>query len=82
MKNLFDVIIFDGTPITGLNDSLVLTKRMDNVVVVSAAKYTKFELLDNTIKSLKKVRANIAGVILNKVPNKHSDYYGNYYYTK
>jgi len=79
----FDVIIFDGTPINGLNDSLVLTKNTDKVVIVSSANYTKFNLLDNTIKSLKKVNASIAGVILNKVPNKNNnDYYGYYYYTK
>lgn len=80
----FDIIIFDGTPIGGLNDSLVLAKAVDKVVIVSAANYTKINLLDNTVKSLKKLDVDIAGVILNKVPAKSSSsyyYYGNYYYT-
>ena len=81
----FDIIIFDGTPIGGLNDSLVLAKAVDKAVIVSAANYTKVNLLDNTIKSLKKLDVDIAGIILNKVPSKSSSsyyYYGNYYYTK
>lgn len=76
----FDIIIFDGTPITGLTDSLVFTKYVDKVVVVSAANYTKMNLLENTIKSLKNLDVDIAGVILNKVPNPvSSSYYGSYY---
>lgn len=76
----FDIIIFDGIPITGLTDSLVFTKYVDKVVVVSAANYTKMNLLENTIKSLKNLDADIAGVILNKVPtNASSSYYGGYY---
>lgn len=76
----FDIIIFDGTPITGLNDSLALTKYVEKVVIVSSVNYTKVSMLENTIKSLKNVNAPIAGVILNKVPNKKaSSYYGGYY---
>lgn len=76
----YDIIIFDGTPITGLTDSLVFTKYVDKVVVVSAANYTKINILENTIKSLKNLDVDIAGVILNKVPNSaSSSYYGGYY---
>ena len=76
----FDIVIFDGTPITGLTDSLAFTKYVDKVVVVSAANYTKMNLLENTIKSLKNLDVDIAGVILNKVPNQaSSSYYGSYY---
>lgn len=76
----FDIILFDGIPITGLTDSLVFTKYVDKVVVVSAANFTKMSLLENTVKSLKNLNADIAGVILNKVPqNLSSTYYGGYY---
>jgi len=80
VKKVFDVVIFDGTPITGLNDSLVFAKYIDKVVVVSRANYTKMNLLENTIKSLKNLNVDLAGVILNKVPNPiSSSYYGGYY---
>lgn len=76
----FDIILFDGIPITGLTDSLVFTKYVDKVVVVSASNYTKMSLLENTVKSLKNLNADIAGVILNKVPQyATSSYYGGYY---
>lgn len=76
----YDVVIFDGTPINGLTDSLVFTKYVDKVVVVSSANYTKMSLLENTIKSLKKLEVDIAGVIVNKVQdNISSSYYGDYY---
>lgn len=76
----YDIIIFDGTPITGLTDSLVFTKYVDKVVVVSAANYTKMNLLENTIKSLQNLEVDIAGVVLNKVSNtSSSSYYSDYY---
>ncbi len=76
----FDIIIFDGTPITGLTDSLVFTKYVDKVVIVSSANYTKMNLLENTIKSLKNLDVDIAGVVVNKVQNRaSSSYYGGYY---
>lgn len=76
----FDVIIFDSTPINGLTDSLVFTKYVEKVVVVSSANYTKMNFLENTIKSLKALDVDIAGIILNKVPIKStSSYYGGYY---
>ena len=76
----FDITIFDGTPINGLTDSLVFTKYVQKVVVVSAANYTKMNFLENTINSLKKLDVDIAGIILNKVSKTlSSSYYGGYY---
>ena len=76
----FDVVIFDGTPINGLTDSLVFTKYVEKVVVVASANYTKMNFLENTIKSLNALEIDIAGIVLNKVPIKNtSSYYGGYY---
>ncbi len=75
----YDVIIFDGTPINGLTDSLAFTKFVDKVVVVSACNYTKLDVLENTIKNLKNLDVDIAGVVLNKVPHSSSSSYYYYY---
>ncbi len=76
----FDIIIFDGTPINGLTDSLVFTKYVKKVVVVSAANYTKMTFLEKTIHSLKSLNVDIAGIVLNKAPKAiSSSYYGGYY---
>lgn len=80
VQSKFDIIIFDGTPINGLTDSLVLSKYVDKVAVVSAANYTKANILDNTIRSLKNLNAEISGIILNKLPQaKNVSYYKGYY---
>lgn len=79
LRDKFDYIIFDGTPIGGLTDSIIMTKFVDKVVVVCSVNYTKVDQLENTKKSLENIGANIAGVIVNRVPEVHSEYYGNYY---
>ena len=79
LKKEYDLIIFDGVPVNGLTDSVIMSKLVDEVVIVSAMKQTPLELLAQTKKTLEAVEANIAGVIVNKVPNKNGGYYyGNY----
>ena len=51
----------------------------DKTLVVSSENMTPKELLSNTIKQLNNVNSNIAGVIVNKVNNAGSRYYGKYY---
>ena len=36
LKNKFDYIIFDGTPVTGLTDSIIMASLVDKVVIVSS----------------------------------------------
>lgn len=75
----FDYIILDGTPVNGLTDAMILTKYVDKTVIVAAVNYTKTNELEYTKKSLLSVGADIAGVIVNRTPDTHSSYYGNYY---
>ncbi|MGM9834464.1 MAG: CpsD/CapB family tyrosine-protein kinase [Bacilli bacterium] len=83
LSSEFDLVIFDGVPVNGLTDSVVMSKLVDKVVIVSAMKQTPIELLAQTKKTLENANADIAGVIVNKVPNKNGGYYygnyGNYY---
>lgn len=79
LTDKFEYIILDGTPVNGLTDSLILTKYVDKTLIVAAAGYTKTNQFDITKKSLESVGADIAGVIVNKTPDTHSSYYGNYY---
>ena len=75
LKKHFDIIILDGTPITNLPDSLVVSRFADKTLVVSTIGYTPVDLLENTKKSLDNVNADIAGVIVNKVPVSRGGYY-------
>ncbi len=78
LKNKFDYIIFDGTPVTGLTDSLIMASLVDKVVIVSAIGDINVEILENTKQALINVNANIGGVIANKTPLVNSNYYGYY----
>lgn len=79
LKEKFDHIIFDGVPVNGLPDSLILAKIVDRVVVVCSCKYTKIDELESTKKSLKQIHANIAGVVMNRAPQTKRGRYSSYY---
>lgn len=74
----YDLIIFDGTPILGLADSIIMSNLVDKIVVVTCYKKTTTNKLNDTMESLSKFKDKIAGVILNQVPQKNGSYY--YYY--
>lgn len=79
LSNNFDIIIFDGAPISGLADSLVMSNLVDGVILVTAYKKTSKTLLNDTKKNLENVGANILGVVLNGSETYKSKYYGHYY---
>lgn len=79
LEKKYDIIIFDTPPVTGLSDTLILTRLTDAVIIVARARKTTIELLENTVESLKNVNANIIGVILNRVKKSKNKYYKEYY---
>lgn len=81
LKKQYDVIIYDTPPVTGLTDTLILSRLADVVLIVARSKKTTSELLENTKRALENVNANIAGVVLNRVDKYDNKYYKNYYYT-
>ena len=83
LRKKFDTIIFDGVPINGLPDSLIVAGLVDKVVLVTAYNHTKIDELVEAKKALEKVDANIAGVVVNGITkSKRGKYYKYYGYTK
>ena len=80
LKNKFDYIIFDGTPVNGLTDSIIMASLVDKVVIVTSVGDTNVESLKNCKQSLENVDANIAGIVANKTPTTNSSYYSYYGY--
>lgn len=76
----YDLVIYDGVPVGGLTDSIIMADLVDKIVIVSAYKQTPIELLNNTKKNLEKFSDKIAGIVLNKYPATKDHYYSNYYY--
>ena len=80
VKQKFDYVILDGTPIDGLSDSLILAKKTDRLVLVSAANITTIEDLQNSKKALESIEVKISGVVLNRtVDERRGDNYYKYY---
>ena len=78
LRSKFDIIIFDGVPCNGLPDSIIMSKLVDKVLIVSSESVTPRSVLESTKKQLKNVEAPVAGDVLNNVNRKNSKY-GKYY---
>ena len=86
LRNEFDIIIIDGAPILPVTDSVILSSKVDRVIIVAASKETHKDELKQVKFSLENAGAKIAGVVLNKLnvkigkySNYKSGYYGYYY---
>jgi len=85
VRRHFDYVIFDGAPVNGLSDSLVVAKKVDKTIVVCSTNTTTIDELTKAVKSLGTIDAKIGGVVLNRVvdkKNKKYGYYTNSYYTE
>ena len=79
LRENFDRIIFDGVPINGLPDSLIMASLVDRVVLVTSCGYTKTDELMEAKKALEKIDANVAGVVVNRASGTKRGKYSNYY---
>jgi len=76
----FDRIIFDSPPLLPVTDAAILSQLVDGVVVVSRCFRTPRPALAQTLRTLKDVKANVLGVILNAVDFDRHDYKEYHYY--
>ena len=80
LKEIFDVIILDGTPAMLVTDALILSRIADTTILVASHKSTKKDDLEKIKKSIENVGGSIAGVVLNRKPVKAKEYSTSYYY--
>lgn len=80
LKNMFDIIIIDGTPCELVTDSVILSRIVDATIIVTAHKKTKKDALERVLKNIQNVGGTIAGVVLNRMPIKSKKYGDTYYY--
>jgi len=78
LEKTFDMVIYDGPPVNGLADSIIMAGIVKKVIIVSSYKSTKMEQLQNTKKGLDKFSGKIAGIIVNRMPTRHDHYYSYY----
>ena len=87
MKNLvseliekYDYVFIDSPPICRLNDAFIIAQYVDGTVLVNASKEIDPKVAKLTLEKLKKVGANIIGVVLNKFRSEQYNYYSYYSY--
>jgi non-specific protein-tyrosine kinase len=78
LSELADIIIFDSPPTLLVADAVVLSNRLDGVVLVIQAGATRFGAARQAILNLQQAEANLLGGILNQV--KQHQRSGYYYY--
>lgn len=80
LKQKFDVIVIDSSPVMPASDALLLAPQVDGVVLVIQSGETDKKLVKDTVQQLNKAKANIFGVLLNKADTSKDGYYK--YYSK
>lgn len=85
LKDMYDLIILDGTPCLLVSDSIALSSMVDSTIIVAESRKTKIHDLKETKKLIQDVNGNVLGIISNKVEAQGGKYYGKtygYYYGK
>jgi|SRR5271157_253333 len=81
----YDLVFLDSPPLLGFAECLQMATTADGVLIISLAGETRRRAVAEVISVLNRLRANIVGVVLNKVsPNTSSEaysYYGYYGYS-
>jgi Mrp family chromosome partitioning ATPase len=85
LKKVTDTIILDGPPFI-VSDPIVLSSKVDGVLLVIKPGGTKIEAAQAMIEQLQRAGAWVVGVVLNPISRKQAGYYGKYrhyneYYT-
>src|SRR5258707_13251942 len=67
LREQFDFVIFDGSPLRDYSDSCFLAEKMDGGILVVEAERTKADVVRKIRKDLESTSVNILGVGLNKM---------------
>jgi capsular exopolysaccharide synthesis family protein len=73
----YDLVVLDAPPLLGFAEPLQMATAVDGVIVVARAGDTSRKALGTVIGTLKRLRANLVGVVLNEV---HREVSAGYYY--
>lgn len=77
LRNIFDYVILDTPSIEVVTDAQILAAKFDGTILVVKAETTKKSSVHNAINILRRVNANIIGVVLNEIEiRKSDDFYG------
>lgn len=76
----YDYILIDSPPVLAVTDAIVLSRRVDGVLLVADAGKTRRSPLKQAAEQLLSGNAHVIGVVLNRLSPKSDGYYSYYYY--
>jgi polysaccharide biosynthesis transport protein len=80
LKNTYENVIFDSPPVQIVSDAMILATQVDGVIVVAHSKVSKRKPVEETLNSLRSVKANLLGVVLSRTEQLGHGY--GYYYNR
>ena len=78
LENEWDMVLFDSPPLVAVTDATMISKEIDQIVMVVKVGQTDKKAFSHTLTNLRNVGAPLGGIIMNAVTHKSS--YGSYYY--
>ena len=78
MRGEFELIVIDSPPILAVSDASILSTRVDASLLVIDAGHTRRDAAEHAKTALSAVGTSLAGVVLNRLPQRSSGY--TYYY--
>ena len=82
LRQSYDRIVIDTPPIQAVSDALIVSLHTDAIIYVIKSEATRVRLVQNGVRRLAKVDANLVGIVMNHVNTEGvsgSDYYYGYY---
>lgn len=78
LEEIFDLVIFDMPPVIAVTDAQIMSSKADGTIFVVNKDGADKEMVKKSKELLEKVKANVIGVVFNRVELKGDNYY--YYY--
>ena len=79
LKERYDVVLFDAPPIIAVTDAVVLSRLIDQFIMVVRFGSTDKDSIDHALNALTHVGTSLTGVVFNDLNEKNSYYSKNYY---
>jgi capsular exopolysaccharide synthesis family protein len=74
----YDLVIVDAPPLLGFAEALQMATCVDGVLVVARSGETNRKAIGSVVTTLKRLRVNVLGLVLNEVKRNSSDGYYHY----
>ena len=79
LKEKYDIILFDAPPVLAVTDAVVLSRLIDQFILVVRFGRTDKDSINHALVALSNVNRSLTGVVFNDLNRKNSYYSKNYY---